>query len=359
VGTRRQTLHTPRPASHPAPQQIAANILIMSAAALGGKPAGLHCDAPSDVEAVAAFDGMGLKQNLQRAIFEIGFERPTAIQQRAIRPIVSGRNVIAQTESRSGKSAMLSICAMQAVDTLCGDLQVIYLHTGRGQQDDTFAQVAQLLQSKLNKTDDTAKNQRTTSAPCAHMRLHRCRGSELTEHDVQCLSAGAHIACGAPAVADLIRSGHVRTHGVRLLLLDEVHPCVAVTHIASCHLSSFLTRLAGRPSAQRPRSLPQLQRRSQRHSPQPANHHAILPHLHPHHARHCSHGQQLCRPASPHPGQAPVFLGGSVSSKCILGTPRLCFALLCFLNPCPVQFFCNFCDATFKSAVLIDMYACL
>jgi ATP-dependent RNA helicase len=113
----------------------------MSAAALGGKPAALHCDAPSDVEAVAAFDAMGLKQNLQRAISEIGFERPTAMQQRAIRPIASGRNVIAQTESRSGKSAMLCICAMQAVDTLCGDLQVIYLHTGRGQQDDTFAQV--------------------------------------------------------------------------------------------------------------------------------------------------------------------------------------------------------------------------
>jgi ATP-dependent RNA helicase len=198
----------------------------MSAAALGGDPAASHCDAPADVEDVAAFDGMRLKHDLQRAIFEIGFERPTALQQRAIRPIASGSNVIAQTESQSGKSAMLSICAMQAVNTLCGDLQVIYLHTGRGEQDDTFVQVAQRLQSKLHGTgtDVADKNQAAAAAHLADMRLHRCLGSEATEHDVQCLSARAHIACGPPAaIADLIRRGHARTHAVRLLLLDQVH----------------------------------------------------------------------------------------------------------------------------------------
>jgi hypothetical protein len=32
---------------------------------------------------------------------------------------------------------------------------------------------------------------------------------------------------------------------------------------------------------------------------------------------------------------------------------------LLYLNPYPVQFFCNCRDAPFKSTVLIDMYACL
>ena len=58
-----------------------------------------HFDAPADVDVVATFQGMGLKQNLLRGIFEYGFEKPTAIQQRAIVPMISGRDVIAQAQS--------------------------------------------------------------------------------------------------------------------------------------------------------------------------------------------------------------------------------------------------------------------
>lgn len=49
--------------------------------------------------------------------FDAGFEKPSAVQQRAIKPIVSGRDVIAQAQSGTGKTATFSIAALQSIDT--------------------------------------------------------------------------------------------------------------------------------------------------------------------------------------------------------------------------------------------------
>jgi hypothetical protein len=45
------------------------------------------------------FDDMKLKDDLLKGIYAYGFEKPSAIQQRAIKPIVLGRDVIAQSQS--------------------------------------------------------------------------------------------------------------------------------------------------------------------------------------------------------------------------------------------------------------------
>ena len=56
---------------------------------------------------------MGLKEDLLRGIYAYGFEKPSAIQQRAIKPIILGRDVIAQSQSGTGKTAVFSIGALQ------------------------------------------------------------------------------------------------------------------------------------------------------------------------------------------------------------------------------------------------------
>jgi ATP-dependent RNA helicase len=102
-------------------------------AARGGKAKSdePHFDAPADVDVVATFESMGLKQNLLRGIFEYGFEKPTAIQQRAIVPMISGRDVIAQAQSGTGKTAMLSVSALQVVNVQSRDVQVLCLNPTR------------------------------------------------------------------------------------------------------------------------------------------------------------------------------------------------------------------------------------
>jgi translation initiation factor 4A len=49
------------------------------------------------------FDNMGLKEDLLRGIYAYGFEKPSAIQQRAITPLARGNDVIAQAQSGTGK----------------------------------------------------------------------------------------------------------------------------------------------------------------------------------------------------------------------------------------------------------------
>lgn len=58
---------------------------------------------------------MKLKGELLRGIYAYGFERPSAIQQRAIMPIVTGRDCIAQAQSGTGKTATFSVSILQRV----------------------------------------------------------------------------------------------------------------------------------------------------------------------------------------------------------------------------------------------------
>lgn len=69
------------------------------------------------VEAITSFDQMGIRDDLLRGIYAYGFEKPSAIQQRAVLPIISGRDVIAQAQSGTGKSSMIALAVCQMVDT--------------------------------------------------------------------------------------------------------------------------------------------------------------------------------------------------------------------------------------------------
>lgn len=68
-------------------------------------------------EPVMSFDEMGLKDDLLRGIYQCAMEKPSAIQQRALLPIISGRDVIAQAQSGTGKTSMISLALCQIVDT--------------------------------------------------------------------------------------------------------------------------------------------------------------------------------------------------------------------------------------------------
>ena len=55
------------------------------------------------------------KRAIERIDSLPSFERPSAIQQRAIVPVVKGHDVIAQAQSGTGKTATFSISILQQV----------------------------------------------------------------------------------------------------------------------------------------------------------------------------------------------------------------------------------------------------
>jgi len=69
------------------------------------------------IEPITSFNDMGIKEDVLRGVYEYGFEKPSAIQQRAVMPILQGRDVIAQAQSGTGKTSMIALSVCQVVDT--------------------------------------------------------------------------------------------------------------------------------------------------------------------------------------------------------------------------------------------------
>lgn len=64
-------------------------------------------------ECTTSFDAMDLKEDLLRGIYAYGFEKPSAIQQRAIKPTLLGRDVIAQAQSGKWSFFSWKLCVGQ------------------------------------------------------------------------------------------------------------------------------------------------------------------------------------------------------------------------------------------------------
>ena len=67
-------------------------------------------------QSVEKFEDLDLKKDLIRGIFGCGFVQPSVIQQRGILPIIKGRDVIAQAQSGSGKTATFTIGLLQTIN---------------------------------------------------------------------------------------------------------------------------------------------------------------------------------------------------------------------------------------------------
>ncbi|KAJ2532455.1 translation initiation factor eIF4A, partial [Coemansia sp. RSA 1933] len=78
-------------------------------------------------EVIDNFDDMNLSDDLLRGIYAYGFERPSAIQQRAIAPVLKGNDVIAQAQSGTGKTATFSISILQQIDITLPQTQALVL----------------------------------------------------------------------------------------------------------------------------------------------------------------------------------------------------------------------------------------
>jgi superfamily II DNA/RNA helicase len=79
----------------------------------------------------STFDDMngeeGLKETLLQGIYAYGFEKPARIQSLAIPQIITGREILAQSQSGTGKTATFVISALQLIDENLKAPQVIII----------------------------------------------------------------------------------------------------------------------------------------------------------------------------------------------------------------------------------------
>jgi|TARA_B110001450_G_C17635588_1_gene487037 translation initiation factor 4A len=85
----------------------------------------------ADLHVYETFDDMDLKEDILRGIYSYGFEVPSSIQQRAIKPLIEGKDMIAQSQSGTGKTATFTIGCLERVDIKVMKPQIIVLAPNR------------------------------------------------------------------------------------------------------------------------------------------------------------------------------------------------------------------------------------
>ncbi|KAL8270918.1 hypothetical protein Esti_005130 [Eimeria stiedai] len=156
-----------------------------------------------DCQVVPTFDSMSLKEELLRGVYAYGFERPSAVQQRAIVPIIQGRDVIVQSQSGTGKTCVFCLGALQCIDSKVRDPQALVLSPTR--------ELAEQSQKVCLALGDYMSIQ-----------VHCCVGGKRVGDDVRALEAGVHIVSGTPGrVFHMISDRHFSTRHIKMLVLDE------------------------------------------------------------------------------------------------------------------------------------------
>ena len=74
-----------------------------------------------------SFDTLNLKDNLLRGIYSYGFETPSQIQDKAIPIFMTGKDIIAQAQSGTGKTGAFLISSLQKLDESVKETQILIL----------------------------------------------------------------------------------------------------------------------------------------------------------------------------------------------------------------------------------------
>jgi translation initiation factor 4A len=158
---------------------------------------------PDEVKAYASFEEMALPDNLLRGVYGYGYERPSAIQQKAIMPIKEGRDVLAQAQSGTGKTGAFVIGSLCNFDPSIPKPQILVLvHTH--ELADQHAKTARALGSFLG-----------AKVLCAV-------GGMPLKDDIKALENGAQFIVGTPGrVYDLLNRGVLDRSHLKQLILDE------------------------------------------------------------------------------------------------------------------------------------------
>jgi translation initiation factor 4A len=157
----------------------------------------------STVKVYETFDEMGLSDTLIRGVYNYGFELPSKIQQLAIVPMSQQTDILAQSQSGTGKTGAFTIGALSTVDPSLKAPQVLVMCPTRELSQQT-ERVAQAIGSYMN------------------LKVLSATGGNQIRADVTALKGGAQFIVGTPGrIFDLICRGELSVEHIRYVILDE------------------------------------------------------------------------------------------------------------------------------------------
>jgi len=151
------------------------------------------------------WDDFNMKEELLRGLYAYGFENPSEIQKKTYNTIISGKDIIAQAQSGSGKTGAFTIGSLQLIDTKMKKVQVLVIAPTR----ELATQIQMVMTNIGNMISDL--NVKTILG-----------GTSIQEDAADIRKNCPHIVIGcAGRIYDMIRRKYLNVSNVRLFVLDE------------------------------------------------------------------------------------------------------------------------------------------
>ena len=171
-----------------------------SSSQLEPEPEKVKSSKSSIIRDYESFDEMKLDSNLLKGIYAYGFEKPSAIQQKAIIPISTGKEIIAQAQSGTGKTGSFIIGMAQRLlkNKFTGNNEVLILAPTR----ELAIQIHKVCEDILIYTD---------------LKVELFIGGTFTNRYVS-----NQVSIGTPGrIFDLINRNVINNKNLKILILDE------------------------------------------------------------------------------------------------------------------------------------------
>jgi ATP-dependent RNA helicase DeaD len=150
------------------------------------------------------FAELGLSAEVLKAVDKMGFEEASPIQTAVIPLLLSGKDVVGQSATGSGKTAAFGIPAVDKVDPKKKVVQVLILCPTRELAVQVAEEIAKLAFFKTG------------------VREVPIFGGQPYERQIRALEAGAQIVIGTPGrVMDHMERGTLRLDNLKMIILDE------------------------------------------------------------------------------------------------------------------------------------------
>lgn len=150
------------------------------------------------------FAQLGLSEHVLKAVEEIGYETPSAIQLHSIPPLLEGRDLLGQAQTGTGKTAAFALPLLSRLDLSIAKPQILVLTPTR----ELAIQVAEAMQ--------------TYSRHLRGFHILPVYGGQPMGIQLRQLSRGVHVVVGTPGrVMDHIRRKTLVLDNLSGLVLDE------------------------------------------------------------------------------------------------------------------------------------------
>ena len=158
---------------------------------------------------INSWDEIEMEPAILRGIYSYGFENPSPIQKKAIKPIIMGKDIIAQAQSGTGKTAAFSVGALACVNLKENNTQVLVLSPTR----ELTVQTANVMTS-LGSMMKGLKVQ-TLFGGSLYRDTDESTGESFKKQN-------PHIICGCPGrVFDMMRRDKITSKKIKFVILDE------------------------------------------------------------------------------------------------------------------------------------------